>query len=123
MATRYYIRLPDGARARGATPDLSFTAQGAEGFAEELQAALRGDVLFERWRKLQPEPDEVDQALGATDPGATVHGEQHDLHIDLIVTSTIPGTVFKHRLRLLAGSGWELRDVTAVQRPPEPDAR
>ena len=26
----------------------------------------------------------------------------------------IPGTVLKQRLRLLAGSGWELRDVTAA---------
>ena len=114
MATRYYISLPDGARARGATPGLSFSAQSAEGFAEELQAALRTEVLFERWRKLQPEPDEVDQAMAATDPGATVVGKQDDLHIDLVVTTSLPGAVFKQRLRLLAGSGWELRDVTAA---------
>jgi len=114
MAIRYYISLPDGARARGTTPELSFTAQSAEGFAEELQTALRSDAFFERWRKLQPEPDEVDPALGVTDPGATVEGKQDDLHIDLVVTTTIPGTVFKQRLRLLAGSGWELRDVTAA---------
>ena len=114
MATRYYITLPDGARARGSTPGLSFTAHSAEGFAEELQAALRSDGLFERWRKLQPEPDEVDVALGVTDPGATVEGKQDDLHIDLVVTTGIPGSVLKQRLRLLAGSGWELRDVTAA---------
>lgn len=114
MATRYYISLPDGARARGTTPGLSFTAQGAEGFAEELQAALRSDGLFQRWRRLQPDPDAVDPSFGATDPNATVHGTQNDLHIDLIVTTTIAGSVFKQRLRLLAGSGWELRDVTAA---------
>ena len=114
MATRYYIALPDGARARGATPELSFTAQSAEGFAEQLQAALRTNVLFERWRKLQPEPDEVDQAMAATDPAATVVGKQDSLHIDLVVTTSLPGAVFKQRLRLLAGSGWELRDVTAA---------
>ncbi len=114
MATRYYIRLPDGSRARGTTPELSFTAHSAEGFAEELQAALRSDGLFERWRKLQPEPDEVDPALAATDPNATVHGEQRDLHIDLVVTTSLPGPAFKQRLRLLAGSAWELRDVTAA---------
>ena len=114
MATRYYISLPDGARARGTTPGLSFTAQGADGFAEELQAALRSDGLFERWRKLQPEPDEVDVALGVTDPAATVEGKQDDLHIDLVVTTSLPGSVLKQRLRLLAGSGWELRDVTAA---------
>lgn len=114
MATRYYISLPDGAKARGTTPELSFTAHGAEGFAEQLQDALRSDRLFERWRKLQPEPDEVDAVLGVTDPGATVEGRQDDLHIDLVVTTSLSGSVFKHRLRLLAGSGWELRDVTAA---------
>lgn len=114
MATRYYISLPDGARARGNNPDLSFTAQGAEGLAEELQAALRSDALFQRWRQLQPDPEAVDPSLGATDPGATVRGEQHDLRMDLIVTTSIPGSVFKQRLRLLAGSHWELRDVSAA---------
>lgn len=114
MATRYYLRLPDGARARGSDPHLSFTAQGAEAFAEQLQAALREDTLFERWRARQDDPDEVDPSLGATDPAATVKGEQDDLHIDLVVTTTIPGVVLKHRLRLLAGSGWQMRDVTSV---------
>lgn len=114
MATRYYIRLPDGARARGSDPDLSFTAQGADGFAEQLQQALREDRLFERWRLRQDDPDAVDPALGATDPQARVEGAQRDLHIDLVVTSRIPGTVLKHRMRLLAGNGWELRDVTAA---------
>lgn len=114
MATRYYLSLPDGARARGNTPDLSFTAQSAEGFAEQLQAALRSDTLFERWRRLQPDPDAVDPAFGATDPNATVQGKQNHLRIDLVVTTSIPGSVFKQRLRLLAGSGWELRDVSAA---------
>ena len=114
MATRYYIRLPDGSRARGTTPSLSFTAQGAGGFAEQLQDALREPALFERWRLLQDEPDEVDPALGVTDPNAVVHGEQHDLHIDLIAVTSIPGSVLRHSLRLLAGNGWELRDVSAA---------
>lgn len=113
MPTRYYISLPDPQKARGGN-DLSFTSNGAEGFAEELQDALRTDGLFERWRAKQDDPDGVDGALGATDPNATVVGKQDDLHIDLIVTSSIPGSVFKHRLRLLAGSAWELRDVSAA---------
>ena len=41
-------------------------------------------------------------------------GAQDDLHVDLVVTTSIPGNVLKHRLRLLAGSAWELRDVTAA---------
>lgn len=114
MATRYHISLPDSSRARGSNPSLAFSAQGAEGLAGELQAALRSNALFERWRLLQPDPDAVDPSLGATDPSATVTGKQHDLHVDLVVTSSIPGTVFKQRLRLLAGSGWELRDVTSA---------
>ena len=63
MATRYYITLPDPARARGNDPDLCFRSQGAEGFASELQDALRGDALFERWRAKQDDPDAVDALL------------------------------------------------------------
>ncbi|MGO1000588.1 hypothetical protein [Lysobacter sp. CA196] len=114
MATRYYITLPDAERARGSDVSLSFRAVSAEGFAEELQTALRDDGLFERWRAKQPEPDEVDPSLGATDADASVHGEQRDLRQDLVVTTSLSGAVIKHRLRLLAGSGWELRDVTAA---------
>ena len=54
----------------------------------------------------------MDPALGAVDPDARVTGEQRDLRIDLVATTSLPGTVFKHRLRLLAGHAWELRDVT-----------
>lgn len=114
MATRYYISLPDAQRARGSDASLSFTAVSAEGFADQLQTALRSDGLFERWRAKQPEPDEVDPTLGATDPNASARGAQRDLHVELIITTGLSGAVIKHRLRLLAGSGWELRDVTAA---------
>ncbi|MCA0393553.1 MAG: hypothetical protein LCH70_05455 [Proteobacteria bacterium] len=110
MAIRYHVNLPDPERARAAG-ELPFASQGADGMARELQDALRGDALFERWRATQSDPDAVDPALGATDPAATVSGEQHDLHVELIVTTSLPGAVFKQRLRLLAGSAWELRDV------------
>lgn len=114
MATRYYISLPEPARARGADAVLAFSAHGAEEFASQLQDALRSPALFERWRALQDDPDGVDPSYGAVDPAATVDGRQDDLHVDLVVTSSIPGNVLKHRLRLLAGSAWELRDVTAA---------
>jgi hypothetical protein len=114
MANRYYISLPDPIRARGSDAALAFSAHGAEEFAAQLQDALRTTALFERWRKRQDDPDGVDPSYGATDPDATVHGRQDDLHVDLVVTSAIPGNVLKHRLRLLAGSGWELRDVTSA---------
>jgi hypothetical protein len=114
MATRYYISLPDAQRARGPDPGLAFTAVSAEGFAEQLQAALRETALFERWRAMQDDPDAVDPSLGAVDRQASVQGAQKDLHVDLVVTSSISGNVLKHRLRLLAGSAWELRDVTSA---------
>lgn len=113
MATRYYIALPDPDKARAAG-DFAFGSMGADGLARELQQALREDGLFERWRAAQDDPDEVDPALGATDPAATVEGRQDDLHVDLVVVTSIPGAVFRHRLRLLAGSAWELRDVSSA---------
>lgn len=114
MATRYYISLPEPARARGGDAGLSFTAHGAEEFAAQLRDALHSPRLFERWRATQEDPDAVDPSLGVVDPEAIVRGEQDDLRIDLVVTTTLPGNVLKHRLRLLAGSGWELRDVTSA---------
>jgi hypothetical protein len=113
MAIRYFISLPDPAAARAAG-EFAFRSQGAEGMAGELQDALRGDGLFERWRAGQDDPEAVDPALGATDPQARVDGEQRDLRFDLMVTTTLPGSIFKHRMRLLAGSAWELRDVAAA---------
>jgi len=114
MATRFHLRLPDPARARGDDPDFAFRSSGAEGFAAELEDALRRPALFERWRKQQDDPDAIDPALGAADPQARVVGSQHDLAIELIATTSVPGAVFRHRLRLLAGSHWELRDVSAA---------
>jgi hypothetical protein len=113
MKTRYYLRLPEPAKARGTDVAFAFKSEGAEGFASELQQALRSTDLFERWRARQEDPDAVDPSLGATDAEATVTGEQHDLSIDLVATTSLPGGVFKHRLRLLAGNGWQLRDVRA----------
>ena len=55
----------------------------------------------------------MDPGLGATDAAATVTGKQSDLVVELVASTDLPGGVFKQRLRLLAGSGWELRDVTA----------
>ena len=113
MPTRFHLSLPDPRRARGSDARFAFQAQGADALAQELQDALRSDALFERWRAAQDDPDAVDPALGPSDPAATVKGEQHDLHVELIVVTSLPGGVFKHRLRLLAGSHWQLRDVTA----------
>lgn len=114
MATRYYLRLPDSANARGDDPAFAFRSQSAQGIAAELQDALRSDALFQRWRDAQDDPDAVDPALGATDPGATVQGSERDQYAELVATTSLPGAVFKQRLRLLAGHRWELRDVVAA---------
>ena len=114
MPVRYYVSLKNPQQARGGEAAFSFTAHGAGEFAAQLQDALRSDALFRRWRDAQPDPEAVDPALGAVDPEATVRGEADDLHVDLITVTSIPGSVFKHRLRLLAGNHWELRDVSAA---------
>jgi hypothetical protein len=114
MPIRYYLSLKQPEKARGSDPAFSFSAHGAAEFAAQLQDALRSDALFQRWCQAQPDPDAVDAGLGASDPAATVTGKQHDLQIDLIAITSIPGSVFKHRLRLLAGNAWELRDVSSA---------
>lgn len=113
MPTRYYLKLPDARAARGADPALAFRAVSTEGFAEELEAALREDGLFARWKAAQADPDAVDPGLGAIEPLAVVSGTQKDLHVELIATTSLPGAILRHRLRLLAGSHWQLRDVVA----------
>lgn len=113
MRNRYYISLPDAA-ALSAAGEFAFRSRGADGLAEELQTALRTDALFRRWAAAQGDPDEIDAALAAVDPEATVAGAQNDLRIDLVVVTGLPGTVLKHRMELLAGRGWQLRDVTAA---------
>ncbi|PJJ97464.1 hypothetical protein CO641_10870 [Lysobacteraceae bacterium NML91-0213] len=108
MAT-YYIRIPDPDLAR-ASGTFAFRSQSAPGMAEELQEALAGPGLFERWRDSQDDPDLVDPELGQVDPAAQVTGEG-DLAFDLVAHTSLPGDILRHRMRLLAGKGWELRNV------------
>ena len=71
--TVYDIRLPDTSRLDQAG-QFATASRGPEAIAEDIQDALRGTALFERWRQTQEEPDEVDPTLGVTDPAATVTG-------------------------------------------------
>lgn len=109
---RYYLTLPDPEKARAAG-QFGFRSHGAAGFAEELQDALRTGGVFQKWLATQEEPDDVDPALAATDPDAVVTGSMDNLQIDLQAVTRLSGDVLKHRLRLLAGPHWQLRDVTA----------
>src|SRR5690606_9089821 len=106
----YDIRLPDTSKLDQAG-EFAMAARGPEGIAAELQDALRGTALFERWRQAQDEPDEVDPTLGAVDARATVSGRQRNLGVDLVVETALSGDLLRHRLGLLAGRAWELRNV------------
>jgi hypothetical protein len=113
-AQRYYLSIDDLQRARGPNEQLSFKGGSPQGFSAELQAALRDPALWERWRAMQPDPDAVDPGLGATDPSAKVSATQSDLHCDAEVVTTLPHVILKHRIGLLIGSHWKLRDVKAA---------
>ena len=114
LAQRYYLSIDDLARARGRINELSFQGNSPEGFASLLQSALREPTLWRRWRAMQPDPDAVDPALGASNPQATVSVEQADMHTDVLVTTNLPHVVLKHRMDLLIGAHWTLRDVKAA---------
>lgn len=107
---RYYLSFPDTSCFDTVGP-FAFRSRGSEGLADELRHALRSDALFERWRTAQDDPDAVDSTLGATDPGAEVDAEHHDLHVEMVVRTRLPSAVLTQRLRLLAGPHWQLNDV------------
>jgi hypothetical protein len=111
---RYYFTIDDLSQARGPVAELSFNGASQDAFAAALQSALREPALFERWRAMQDDPDGVDPALGATDAAATVTAKQSDLRSDVVVTTSLPHAILRHRLNLLAGAHWTLRDVKAA---------
>lgn len=110
--TTYFLSVKDISKAKGPDPDLSFEGIGPEKLAADIAQAMRSDDLFQRWRAKQPEPDDVDPALGVTDAGASASGElsQGDRY-DVKLTTSLPMRIVKHRLNLLIGSSWELRDT------------
>ena len=114
MSSRFFITLPNPSAARGDDPDLASQAHGADAFAMELQNALRSPALFERWRDKQDDSDNIDPRLGEVDPTATVRGSQSDLAIDLVVETSLSGTILQQRMRWLVGSAWQMRDVEKV---------
>ncbi|CAM5254495.1 hypothetical protein [Rhodanobacter lindaniclasticus] len=111
---RYYLSIADLAHARGEDPRFSYAGAGPNDFAAALQHALRDDELFQRWRAAQPEPDAVDASLGATDAVAEVQAQVADLRTDVELVTNLPMSVVRHRLFLLIGGGWQLRDLRAA---------
>lgn len=109
--TTYFLSVKDMAKAKGPDPELSFEGIGPDKLAADIAAAMRGDALFQRWRAKQPDPDEVDPSLGVTDAGAAAKGELSNDRTDVQLTTSLPMRIVKHRLNLLIGSSWELRDT------------
>ena len=107
----FYLSIADLAHARGDDPRFAYDGAGPNDFAAALQQALRDDGLFQRWRAAQPDPDAVDTSLGATDPTAQVNARVADLRTDVDLVSDLPMSVVRHRLYLLIGAAWQLRDL------------
>jgi hypothetical protein len=110
----YYISINDLPHARGAEPRLAYDGAGPGDFAAAVQEALRYPGLFEQWRAMQPEPDEVDPALGATDQLAEVKAAQADLRTEADLVTSLPMSIVRHRLNLLIGPNWQLRDMRSA---------
>lgn len=110
----YYLSVADISQAHGTDPALAWNGNAPGDLAAALQEALRGPALFERWRAQQPEPDEVDTSLAATDPEAQVTAKLADLHVDIDLITRLPMRIVRQRLDWLIGSSWQLRDMRAA---------
>ncbi len=112
-AQRYFITIDDLSASRGDSSELSFDGTSPEHLAPAFEASLREPHFWERWRGMQEDPDEVDPVTGAVDPSATVSGSLEAQRTELIVTTSLPHAIVKHRLDLLIGRHWKLRDVSS----------
>ena len=111
LRSHYFFSIADLTKAHGPVPALSFDGAGPDDLAEAVQEAMRTPVLFERWRAMQEEPDEVDPALAVVDPSAVASARVADLHIDLDLVTGLPMSIVRHRMNLLIGPSWQLRDM------------
>jgi hypothetical protein len=111
IRSHYYLSVADLARARGPVPTLSYDGAGPNDLAAAVQNAMRSPDLFERWRAMQDEPEDVDPSLGAVDPQATASARVSDLHTDMDLITDLPMRIVRHRLNLLIGNSWQLRDM------------
>ncbi len=111
-AQRYFITIENLADSRGDSSELSFDGGSPEHLARVLGAALREADFSARWRAMQESPDEIDPATVAVDPAATVSGSLEAQRSELIVTTNLSHAIVKHRLDLLIGRHWKLRDVS-----------
>jgi hypothetical protein len=109
--SHYYLQIKDLARARGSQPPLSYDGAAPNDFAAALREALSSPVLFQHWRAMQPDPDDVDERLGVTDQSVNVSAKLVDLHVDVEVITDLPMSILRQRLNWLIGANWQLLDV------------
>lgn len=109
----FYFRIDDLANVEGEDSEFAFKGSGIDALCVEFQRGLRDADLFERWRSKQEDPDAVPESLAPFDPDAVVTGQADDLHTDVEVQTTLTHLVVAHRLTLLIGRHWTLRDVGA----------
>jgi hypothetical protein len=109
--SHYYLSIDDLAQAKGPVPALSYDGAGPDDLAAAVQEAMRTPVLFERWRAMQQHPDDVDPSMAVVDPAATVSARVDDLRIDVDLITDLPMSIVRHRLNLLIGHCWQLRDL------------
>lgn len=110
----YYLSVADLAHARGDDPRFAYDGAGPNDFAAAFQRALRQDDLFHHWRAAQPDPDAVDASLGVVDSAARVTAQVADLRTDVDLITDLPMSVVRHRLYLLIGAAWQLRDLRSA---------
>jgi hypothetical protein len=111
IRSHYYFSIADLAHARGPVQALSYDGAGPTDLAAAVQNAMRTTDLFERWRAMQDEPDDIDPTLGVVDPQATASARVSDLHTDMDLITDLPMSIVRHRLNLLIGNSWQLRDM------------
>ncbi|MHC1479627.1 hypothetical protein ACYJW8_05205 [Frateuria aurantia] len=109
----YEFSIADLASARGDIAELSFDGAGPNHLAAAIQEALRYPGCYQRWRQLQGGETD-DDSLGQTDDQALARARVEDLRVDLEVITSLPMRIVRHRLGLLIGEHWQLRDVRAV---------
>ena len=109
--TTFLLRIDQPERARGNEPVLAFHGLTIQSLATEMLEALRSPALFERWRALQEEPDDVDPGLADVDPQAQVDAIDEGSRHYLEVSTSLPHALLSHRLNMLIGPNWTLRDV------------
>ncbi len=111
---RYYLSVADLAQARGSDARFAWPGVDPQDFAATLQQSLRSDTLFSQWRQAQGDPDDVDETLALRDADAQVTAQVADLHTDVELVTDLPMRVVRHRLNLLIGPNWNLRDMRAA---------